>query len=359
MPQMEKGTRTPAELSDEEKGYPGREEEPTSEALKEDPEPSQCDEAPKPENGTPENDNKPASSPTDCALKIETSGTETARDTRRNCSQDEVDSPASSSRTPLSPQYRHTYSEPPPQSWPHREPPPLPAHHHPDQGHHHPDYGHPHPEHGQLWHQPHDDPRFYPSGDHDQNTNVRLPSIAALLTGPYSPQPMPRMAGYNDRADWPPPQAVLDHYPQPPLPLDNYPPVVATLPLDDSRSRTPQPMPHRKRGRLPKETTDFLKAWLHSHSSHPYPSEIEKKQMCHATGLSMSQVSNWMINGRRRILGPSYLSTSRANAHSSPAVALSSPSVQLSSPSVLLHSPSVMLSSPSMMLRSPPGGPPS
>ncbi|KAJ6541120.1 hypothetical protein B0H10DRAFT_1722569, partial [Mycena sp. CBHHK59/15] len=52
----------------------------------------------------------------------------------------------------------------------------------------------------------------------------------------------------------------------------------------------------RKRGRLPKETTDFLKAWLHSHSAHPYPSEIEKKQMCHATGLSMSQVSNWMIN---------------------------------------------------------------
>ncbi|KAJ7211355.1 hypothetical protein GGX14DRAFT_449978 [Mycena pura] len=111
-------------------------------------------------------------------------------------------------------------------------------------------------------------------------------------------------------------------------------------------------MPQRKRGRLPKETTDFLKAWLHSHSAHPYPSEIEKKQMCHATGLSMSQVSNWMINGRRRILGPSYLSTSRSNPHSSPPVTLSSPSVTLSSPPV-------MLSSPSMMLRPPNGNPPS
>ncbi|KAG2365153.1 hypothetical protein BDR07DRAFT_1278135 [Suillus spraguei] len=64
--------------------------------------------------------------------------------------------------------------------------------------------------------------------------------------------------------------------------------------------------PMRKRGKLPKETTDYLKAWLHRHSDHPYPSEEEKKQLCHATGLSMSQVSNWMINARRRILAPAH-----------------------------------------------------
>lgn len=68
--------------------------------------------------------------------------------------------------------------------------------------------------------------------------------------------------------------------------------------------------PPRKRGKLPKETTDYLKAWLHRHSDHPYPSEEEKKQLCHATGLSMSQVSNWMINARRRILAPAH----RANS---------------------------------------------
>ncbi|KAJ7163244.1 hypothetical protein C8R46DRAFT_903472 [Mycena filopes] len=71
----------------------------------------------------------------------------------------------------------------------------------------------------------------------------------------------------------------------------------------------PQPQP-RKRGKLPKETTDFLKAWLHRHSDHPYPSEEEKKQLCHATGLSMSQVSNWMINARRRILAPAHRAAS-------------------------------------------------
>jgi hypothetical protein len=75
-----------------------------------------------------------------------------------------------------------------------------------------------------------------------------------------------------------------------------------------SPSRSPNNMPSstlvdrpaRKRGKLPKETTDYLKAWLHSHSDHPYPSEEEKEQLCHATGLSMSQVSKWMISVSRR-----------------------------------------------------------
>jgi hypothetical protein len=99
------------------------------------------------------------------------------------------------------------------------------------------------------------------------------------------------------QGDWPGAPQNMQPAPEHYAPAsEHYPPMVAALPLDDSRARTPQPMPQRKRGRLPKETTDFLKAWLHSHAAHPYPSEVEKKQMCHATGLSMSQVSNWMIN---------------------------------------------------------------
>ncbi|CAL1713422.1 unnamed protein product [Somion occarium] len=83
--------------------------------------------------------------------------------------------------------------------------------------------------------------------------------------------------------------------------------------VGSSPTRSPQaPAPSlverqpRKRGKLPKPVTDFLKDWLHRHSDHPYPSEEEKKQLCHATGLSMSQVSNWMINARRRILAPAH-----------------------------------------------------
>lgn len=78
----------------------------------------------------------------------------------------------------------------------------------------------------------------------------------------------------------------------------------AASPPPPARSPPAQPLPSlverppRKRGKLPKPVTDFLKDWLHRHSDHPYPSEEEKKQLCNATGLSMSQVSNWMINVR-------------------------------------------------------------
>ncbi|KAJ7695715.1 hypothetical protein B0H17DRAFT_425303 [Mycena rosella] len=95
-------------------------------------------------------------------------------------------------------------------------------------------------------------------------------------------------------------------------------PAMPPAPALNSPNRSPQSAasstlvdrPQRKRGKLPKETTDFLKAWLHRHSDHPYPSEEEKKQLCHATGLSMSQVSNWMINARRRILAPAHRAAS-------------------------------------------------
>ena len=54
--------------------------------------------------------------------------------------------------------------------------------------------------------------------------------------------------------------------------------------------------PKEKRGELQKSVTDYLRDWLHRHPDHPYPSEDEKKQLCQATGPSISQVSNWMIN---------------------------------------------------------------
>lgn len=60
----------------------------------------------------------------------------------------------------------------------------------------------------------------------------------------------------------------------------------------------------RRRGKLPKVVTDLLKSWLLDHSSHPYPTEDEKRRLCSVTGLSISQVSNWFINARRRILVP-------------------------------------------------------
>ena len=52
----------------------------------------------------------------------------------------------------------------------------------------------------------------------------------------------------------------------------------------DSRNR-------RRRGNLPKQVTDILRAWFQDHLDHPYPTEEEKQMFIQQTGLTMNQVS--------------------------------------------------------------------
>ncbi|KAL6716844.1 homeodomain superfamily [Lecanora helva] len=65
---------------------------------------------------------------------------------------------------------------------------------------------------------------------------------------------------------------------------------------DDSSGQAPR----RRRGNLPRDTTDLLKQWFADHLGHPYPTEDEKQMLCRQTGLQMTQISNWFINARRR-----------------------------------------------------------
>ncbi|OQE20331.1 hypothetical protein PENSTE_c013G00862 [Penicillium steckii] len=58
----------------------------------------------------------------------------------------------------------------------------------------------------------------------------------------------------------------------------------------------------RQRGKLPNPETDILRDWFHEHPDHPYPSEEDKQMFMTKTGLTISQVSNWFINARRREL---------------------------------------------------------
>lgn len=58
----------------------------------------------------------------------------------------------------------------------------------------------------------------------------------------------------------------------------------------------------KRRGNLPKETTDKLRNWFMAHLGHPYPTEDEKQELVRQTGLQMNQISNWFINARRRQL---------------------------------------------------------
>lgn len=44
----------------------------------------------------------------------------------------------------------------------------------------------------------------------------------------------------------------------------------------------------KRRGNLPKETTDKLRTWFIGHLSHPYPTEDEKQELMRQTGLQIS-----------------------------------------------------------------------
>jgi len=71
-----------------------------------------------------------------------------------------------------------------------------------------------------------------------------------------------------------------------------------------SPGSTDSPGTKKHRGNLPKASTNILKKWLFEHLFHPYPTEEEKSALSLQTGLTLSQISNWFINARRRILQP-------------------------------------------------------
>ena len=47
----------------------------------------------------------------------------------------------------------------------------------------------------------------------------------------------------------------------------------------------------KRRGNLPKETTEILRTWFHGHLHHPYPTEDEKQDMVKRTGLQLSKLT--------------------------------------------------------------------
>lgn len=52
--------------------------------------------------------------------------------------------------------------------------------------------------------------------------------------------------------------------------------------------------------RFPRAAVKVLKDWMIAHIDHPYPTDEEKEMLKLETGLTISQISNWMANTRRR-----------------------------------------------------------
>ncbi|KAL2267558.1 hypothetical protein VTJ83DRAFT_4835 [Remersonia thermophila] len=55
-----------------------------------------------------------------------------------------------------------------------------------------------------------------------------------------------------------------------------------------------------KAARFSREAVKILKNWLSTHSKHPYPTDEEKDMLCRQTGLTKTQITNWLANTRRR-----------------------------------------------------------
>ena len=175
--------------------------------------------------------------------------------------------------------------------------------------------------------------RTYPSTV--PNSRVRTPdplpypSGSALSTS-LPPPPMPYRNGVNSHAPYkaerdygsagygdayyessgnrtvppypatstPPYNSIQPGYPLPPSgsayfttpPAHQYQNGYAHGPMQFEPEDMGNQVPRRRRGNLPRDTTDMLKQWFADHLAHPYPTEDEKQMLCRRTGLAMTQV---------------------------------------------------------------------
>ncbi|KAM7540060.1 hypothetical protein Aperf_G00000028136 [Anoplocephala perfoliata] len=56
-----------------------------------------------------------------------------------------------------------------------------------------------------------------------------------------------------------------------------------------------------RRKNVTRESTKLLRSWLYNHLSNPYPSKGEKIMFAIITGMTVTQVSTWFANARRRL----------------------------------------------------------
>lgn len=72
-------------------------------------------------------------------------------------------------------------------------------------------------------------------------------------------------------------------------------------PFLTSLSRYGMDLNGARRKNATRETTSTLKAWLNEHKKNPYPTKGEKIMLAIITKMTLTQVSTWFANARRRL----------------------------------------------------------
>ncbi|CAG0923145.1 unnamed protein product [Notodromas monacha] len=63
----------------------------------------------------------------------------------------------------------------------------------------------------------------------------------------------------------------------------------------------PNDLTGTRRKNATRETTSTLKAWLKEHKKNPYPTKSEKIMLAIISKMTLTQVSTWFANARRRL----------------------------------------------------------
>ncbi|KAL2296907.1 hypothetical protein Nmel_014958 [Mimus melanotis] len=82
------------------------------------------------------------------------------------------------------------------------------------------------------------------------------------------------------------------------------PPLSLVTPLVSAAYEVPLGLPTepgRAKAAATRESTGALKAWLARHPRNPYPSKGEKVMLAVVSRMSLTQVSTWFANARRRL----------------------------------------------------------
>lgn len=118
-------------------------------------------------------------------------------------------------------------------------------------------------------------------GEENEGRDTALPSPTRKGPSPDIPQPL--SSGHH---------TPLSH-PDTPLPLQVSTPYEVPLGLPTE--------PGRVKAAAMRESTGALKAWLARHPRNPYPSKGEKVMLAVVSRMSLTQVSTWFANARRRL----------------------------------------------------------